>query len=49
MRERKGKHTCSGKCRGELGRRRKAEALTVRDRGIRGLLEAALRVLVAKR
>ena len=45
MTERKGKRVCSGKCRATLSRRRKAAALTVRDRKIRRFLEAALEKL----
>jgi predicted nucleic acid-binding Zn ribbon protein len=48
MTEPKGKHACSGKCRAVLSRRRKVDRLNARDQEIRGLLEAALHVLVAK-
>jgi predicted nucleic acid-binding Zn ribbon protein len=36
---------CSATCRRERSRRREAERIRVRDREIRGLLEAALRKL----
>lgn len=49
MSERKGKGACSVKCRAVLSRRREVDALNAGDQEIRGLLEAALHVLVAKR
>lgn len=43
--ERKGKRTCSGKCRAALSRQRREEAGAERDRLVRALLEQALRLL----
>jgi hypothetical protein len=42
MRERKGKHACSARCRAALSHWRRRDALAARDRELRGLLKAAL-------
>jgi predicted nucleic acid-binding Zn ribbon protein len=47
MSERKGKHACSSRCRAELSRRRRRDALAARDGELRRLLEAALAKLRA--